>query len=328
MTLFMPGATHRRNSRRPQQFSRVFIFGKGHWGLALGSCLRENHLVTQFLDLPDISRPWEKEMQPGDLVILVTPFSAVSSLLNRLAPLKTLGGVVNASKGIDRESLSSFSQMAKSKLRVPFGSLSGPTFAAELREKKPTACVMASRNKKWAQSVAKLISTPYFRVYVHSDPLGVEVCGAVKNIMAMGAGLSDALGLGYNARAALLSRGLVEMMAIVKKLGGKPSTVMGLPGVGDLWLTATGPLSRNRRCGELLAERIPLEEIKRQIGETVEGLYTLQQVESLRRKRKLSLPICQEIYQVAFKMADPHECIRRLMTRELKEEEFSRLKVQ
>jgi len=316
MTFLMAGA-----ARPKTQNSKLVIIGRGHWGNALGDCFKDSFFDPHFIDLND---PFE--IPPKSLVVIATPFSAMSEILDRLIPLRDLIGIINASKGIDRETLKTFSSLA-AKLKVPYGTLSGPTFAQELKEKKPTACVLASKNKKWAATWSRLLSNSYFRVYEHHDPRGVEVCAAVKNVLAIGAGISDGMGLGYNARAALLTRGLMEMMKLCRLLGGRPSTVFGLAGMGDLWLTATGDLSRNRSFGKFLAEGLSPSEAIQKIGQTIEGLYTVAQVEKIRKKKKVGLPICEEIFRVAVGGDSAKDAIRRLMSREVKLEESSRIRI-
>ncbi len=297
---------------------RIVIFGKGKWGQALGTCFTSTGSEVRFIDIGD-----SREVFKGELIILSTPFRVVHETLKEFRNRKDLLGVVNASKGIDRETLETFSTLARKNLKCPFGTLSGPTFASELLQKKPTACVLATSNKAWGKKISKILSAPYFRIYEHHDPRGVELCAAVKNILAIGAGISDGLGLGHNARAALLTRGLVEMMKLVKALGGRPSTVFGLAGMGDLWLTATGDLSRNRQFGNQLALGKSPEEAVKFIGETVEGLYTVEQVERLQKKKKLDLPICEQIFRVTIQGESPRVAIEKLMSRSQKIEESS-----
>ncbi len=183
--------------------------------------------------------------------------------------------------------------------------------------------MLASVHRAWAKRLARELSAPYFRIYEHHDPRGVEICAAVKNVLAIGAGISDGMNLGHNARAALLTRGLVEMMKLVKALGGRPSTVFGLAGMGDLWLTATGELSRNRQFGQLLAKGLSPQEALATVKETVEGFYTVEQVEKLRKQKRLDLPICEQIYLVTQKASSARDAIKSLMSRAPKIEESS-----
>jgi glycerol-3-phosphate dehydrogenase (NAD(P)+) len=301
---------------------RIVLFGQGQWGGALGECFRSRGHQVRFVDLGD-----SKEVHAGELIILATPFRVIHEYLNLWRQRKDLLGVINASKGIDRETLMTFSSLAQKILKVPFGTLSGPTFARELSEKKPTACVLATKNEAWGKRIAEELSCSYFRIYSHHDPRGVEVCAAVKNVLAIGAGISDGLQLGHNAKAALLSRGLMEMMKITKALGGKPASVFGLAGMGDLWLTATGDLSRNRKFGELLARGRSPQEAAAEIGQTVEGIYTVEQVYRILKKKKLQLPICEQVYQVSIHGKAPREAIESLMGRDLKVEESSRFQL-
>lgn len=305
--------------------SRIVIIGPGAWGSALKSCLESNQHEIRLIDAESRQSDWDLAFDGPSYALLACPFSVIREQIRRLSRYPRLKGVINASKGIDQKSLKSFTGLTE-KLSCPTASISGPSFAQELLQKKPTACVVASKNKRFTRQVIELFSTDWFRLYSHNDPLGVEACATLKNVMAIACGISDALGLGNNARAALLTRALVEMSALVKVMGGKPATVMGLAGVGDLWLTATGDLSRNRRFGLAIgggkSPQAALQELVR-----VEGLYSLEQVARLRRKHKLSLPISQAVKKIVDGKSTPQKEIKNLMTRNFKLEESSRWKL-
>lgn len=315
----------KKNSSKPGLPTRLPIvtIGYGKWGQALSQSFRDAGHQLEFLEGGLSEKAWKKKFENPKLVILATPFSAIEQILSRLQKTANLMGVVNGSKGIDRKNLKTFYALSKPLLRVPRASLSGPSFAKELMEKKPTAAIIASKDLSFAQELCHRLSTPYFRLYSHNDPIGVETCGAVKNILAIAAGMVDGLKLGHNARAALLCRGSLEMMKLVRKLGGQETSVFGLAGMGDLWLTATGDLSRNRRLGQLLSQGLSRQEASDQIGETVEGLYTLKQVETLRRNSKMDLPICEQVYKVCYQKLKVEKAVASLMTRAVKNEESS-----
>lgn len=299
------------------------MIGPGNWGRALSQCFSDAGYQVQEWGTKNTEEQWKEYFKKPKLVLISCPFQYVSQYIERLQKEANCVGVINASKGIDRSSLQSFSQIAKRKLKVPFASLSGPSFAEELRLRKPTACILAGYHSDFVSFFSKKLSQEYFRIYAHSDPIGVEVCGAVKNILAIACGISDGLGFGENARAAILTRALPEMMKLVRALGGKPATVFGLAGVGDLWLTACGEKSRNRKFGILLGSGESLESALKKIGETVEGVYTLKQVEKLRIKYQLDLPIASGVYKVVFKSQKPQTVLKQLMRRAIKHEESS-----
>ncbi len=306
--------------RRPKM-NRIVIIGRGPWGTALSRLFKPSALSIRSLDESSTSTDWAIAMKHQPLIVFACPFKVIASLLKKIKDVP-LSGLLCASKGIDRESLQTFSGLAAAeKIQIPYGSLSGPTFAAEVLQKKPSACVIASRDAHFARLISKQISNAYFRIYTNNDPVGVEVCGAMKNIFAIACGISDGLKLGYNARAALLSRALKEMEACVIWLGGKPSTVYGLSGVGDLLLTATGDLSRNRQLGLQLAKGLSLSQATKKIKGICEGVYTVEQAYKLSVKHKAELPITEQIYRICFKKQKPATAIHQLMTRELKTEQ-------
>lgn len=305
------------------------LIGPGKWGSALGSCLKANgHHVFEISE-SSTTKDWDQAFAKKAFVLLATPFSAVTQSLQHLKKYeKKLRGVINASKGIEHQTLNTFSPVYKKfKIKAPAATLSGPSFAEELRQKKPTACVIASRDLKFAKLVCLHFRQNYFRLYANGDPLGVELCGALKNIMAIAAGISDGLGMGDNARAALLTRGLVEMKLILKTFGAHPPSLFGLAGVGDLWLTASSDKSRNRRFGLLLGRGYRPRNALKQIDDTIEGFYSLRQVEKIRKLKSLELPICQSLFKVCYGSLKPKTAMQQLMSRKLKFEETSSWKI-
>ncbi len=198
--------------------------------------------------------------------------------------------------------------------------LSGPTFAKEVGAGLPTAMTIASNNGDFAEALARAISDDNFRAYTSDDIIGVEVGGAVKNVLAIGAGMSDGLGFGANTRIALINRGLVELMRLGVALGAKRETFMGLAGMGDLVLTCTDNLSRNRRMGLALAAGKTVEEAQEEIQQVVEGVLAAEAVKEVAEKMGIEMPICHQVYRILYEGASPREAVGALMRRALKSE--------
>jgi glycerol-3-phosphate dehydrogenase (NAD(P)+) len=202
----------------------------------------------------------------------------------------------------------------------PVAVLSGPTFAKEVGEGLPTALTIAANDAAFAQDLAVTLSGDNFRAYTSDDMVGVEVGGAVKNVLAIGAGMSDGLGFGANTRVALITRGLVEMTRLGVALGAKRETFMGLAGMGDLMLTCTDNLSRNRRMGLALAEGKSVEQAQEDIQQVVEGVLAAQAVHEVAEKLGIEMPICYQVYRILYEGASPREAVGALMRRDLKSE--------
>ncbi|MFN7957436.1 MAG: NAD(P)H-dependent glycerol-3-phosphate dehydrogenase [Holophagaceae bacterium] len=231
--------------------------------------------------------------------------------------------VVHVSKGILQSTHQTLSQALAGIFEVPVGALSGPSFADEVSLGVPTAIVLAlplSVSEERAKALQAHLASEKLRIYLSRDVLGTELCGALKNVLAIAAGLVDGLGLGYNARAALITRGLAEMARLVEVLGGQASTVMGLAGMGDLLLTATGPQSRNRTFGEKVGKGQSVEAARNALGgQVIEGMFTCEAALDLGREHGLELPIAAEVLRL-LNGEPPEEAVRRLMTRSLKSE--------
>jgi glycerol-3-phosphate dehydrogenase (NAD(P)+) len=198
--------------------------------------------------------------------------------------------------------------------------LSGPSFAKEVAQQFPTVVTVASRDRQTASFVQHVFATPYFRTYSSDDIRGVELSGAVKNVIAIAAGIIDSLGLGLNARAALITRGMTEIRRLGVALGANPRTFTGLAGFGDLVLTCTGDLSRNHTVGQKIGEGLKLRDILKEMRMVAEGVRTAKSVYNLSRKLGVEMPICHEIYYVLYEDLPPKEALFRLMTRTLKPE--------
>jgi glycerol-3-phosphate dehydrogenase (NAD(P)+) len=199
--------------------------------------------------------------------------------------------------------------------------LSGPSFALEVSREIPTAVTIASENREFAREMQQLFSTSYFRVYTNSDVLGVELGGALKNVIAIAAGISDGLGFGYNTRAALITRGLAEISRLAMKMGANPLTLSGLAGLGDLILTATGELSRNRSVGIKLGRGIKLTTILEEMRMVAEGVKTSKSAYDLSKKMHIELPITEQVYAILYHDKNPREAVQELMARDLKIEQ-------
>ncbi len=231
--------------------------------------------------------------------------------------------VVHVSKGILQSTRQTLSQALSGVLDVPVGALSGPSFADEVSLGVPTAIVLALPNtvsEDRARALQAQLASEKLRIYLSRDVVGTELCGALKNVLAIAAGLVDGLKLGYNARAALITRGLAEMARLVEVLGGQPSTVMGLAGMGDLLLTATGPQSRNRTFGEMVGQGRSVDAARDALGgQVIEGMFTTEAALALAKEHGLDLPIAAEVQRL-LNGESPQEAVRRLMTRSLKSE--------
>jgi len=229
--------------------------------------------------------------------------------------------VVSASKGLEPDGLKRMTEVLAEVLprSSSIVALSGPTFARELYERQPTACAVAGADEATARA-QETLSTPYFRIYRNDDPIGVELGGALKNVIAIAAGILEGLNLGSNPRAALLTRGLAEITRLGVAMGAKPQTFAGLAGMGDLVLTATGPLSRNRSLGEALGRGESLESIQTKRVSVAEGVGTAKAAVALGRKMGVEMPIAAEVARVLFEGKPARQALEDLMDRALKSE--------
>ena len=330
---------------------KIGVVGAGSWGTALANLLgTKGYPLDLWVFEPEVCRQIARQHEnkvflPGvnlssnihpsndlhavlrdkDLVLMVVPSHVMRETTRRMADALAPGAIiVSASKGIENkthltmsgvigETLEGFDQ---DRLAV----LSGPSFAREVARKAPTVVTAASHSMATAETVQQVFATPYFRVYSNQDMIGVELGGAVKNVIAIAAGVIDGLGLGLNTRAALITRGLVEIQRLGKRLGADQRTLAGIAGVGDLILTCTGDLSRNHTVGKKIGEGLKLEEILAEMRMVAEGVKTAKSVYNLSRKVHVEMPICQEMYRILYENAAPQEAVYRLMTRNLKQE--------
>ena len=256
-------------------------------------------------------------------ILIAVPSHGLRETLNAVAPLLTGDArVCWATKGFELHSGKLPHQVAAEVLGAnrPMAVLSGPTFAKEVGEGLPTALTIAANDGAFADDLAVALSGDNFRAYTSDDMIGVEVGGAIKNVLAIGAGMSDGLGFGANTRIALITRGLVEMTRLGVALGGKKETFMGLAGMGDLVLTCTDNLSRNRRMGLAIADGATVADAQKEIRQVVEGVMAAEAVKEVADAQGIEMPICHQVYRILYEGASPREAVGMLMRRDLKSE--------
>ena len=330
---------------------RAAVIGAGSWGTALASVLGANGhdtlvwshdpevaaAITERNEnpkyLPDLplpktvrgTRDLHAALQGAELVVLASPSHVTRALLRDCLPsLPRAVPIVCASKGIENDSLLTMDEVMEEVLPPemhPYLSfLSGPSFAKETMRRQPTAVVVASRWERIAQRVQRAFSNDYFRAYTSTDVVGVELGGSLKNVIAIAAGIVDGMGFGNNTRAALITRGLGELVKIAVKKGANPLTLSGLAGMGDLVLTCTGDLSRNRMVGLGLGRGQRIAEVLAGMKQVAEGVRTAKSVHDLGKKLQLDLPIHQVVYRIVHEDLPVAEAMKDLMGRELKSE--------
>ena len=289
---------------------------------------RENSIYLPGVPIPEtvrIGNSMEEAAQGCGVVIVAVPSHFYRSVAKQLLPHASKETIlVNATKGIEIDSLMRMSEILEEEAAPLFPAqvavLSGPTFAPEVSRGEPTALVIASSDEALRVRLQSELSTPRFRLYTNSDRTGVELGGAVKNIIAIAAGVADGLGLGSNATAALVTRGLAEITRLVVACGGRRETMSGLAGLGDLVLTAYGNLSRNRRVGVELGRGRTLEEITSGTRAVAEGVRTTKSTVQLAHRLGIEMPIAEKMYAVLYEGLRPQEALTDLMERKLKEE--------
>lgn len=335
----------------PEGKEPIGVVGSGAWGTALANHLahqgypvalwayelevvasirerRENALYLPGIKLSSGIAPTvslEEAVGGKRLVLSVSPSHVVRKVMAQAAPhLRKDAVIVSASKGLETDTLKRMSEVLGEVLPPALHSriavLSGPSFAKEVARGLPTAVTLAARRPALARLAQKTLSGGTFRVYTAGDVVGTELGGSLKNVIALAAGVSDGLGLGLNARAALITRGLSEMARLGKKMGAKPLTFAGLSGMGDLVLTATGDLSRNRRVGIAVGEGKSLKEILSGMREVAEGVNTARAARALSLRHKVEMPIATEVYLLLEEGKSPRRAMEDLLRRELKAE--------
>jgi glycerol-3-phosphate dehydrogenase (NAD(P)+) len=259
----------------------------------------------------------------ADDLLVVVPSHGFRATLELIAACKPKRlRLAWATKGFEMESGKLLHEVAREIFgeRTPYAVLSGPTFAKEVAKGMPTAVTVAASDPRFGADLAKSAASPVFRAYTSDDLTGVEVGGTVKNIVAIGTGISDGLGFGANARAALITRGLVEITRLGLKLGARADTFQGLAGLGDLVLTCTDDQSRNRRMGLALASGKGVQQAAKDIGQVVEGVYAAEAVHVLAKRLGVDMPICEQVYRILHQGLDPKTAVEFLMSRALKQE--------
>lgn len=317
------------------------VIGAGSWGTALAITLARNGHSTRLwgrdenaLDaiaragtnskyLPGHELPASLKTEPtlakaAGALLLAVPSHAFAQLVEALSAIPaSRSGVLWATKGLDPSSGRLLQEAAEELLPAgtPTGVLSGPSFAGEVARQLPTAVTLASKHSDFAREWAVRLTNPCFRVYTSEDVVGVQIAGAVKNVLAIAAGIADGLGFGANTRAALIARGLNELSRLGEAAGGNAATFMGLAGLGDLVLTSTDDQSRNRRLGLALATGVPARDAAASLGQVVEGIETSAQVMSLARRFGVEMPICEQVRAVVTGETTASEAVQALLAR-------------
>jgi len=332
-----------------QRIQSIAVYGAGSWGTALALSVARNGLDVLLWDidagqverlnrqrenvryLPGIPFPnnlrCSNDLQAlaafSQYHLIVVPSHGFRGLLQQLAPLFTeQDAVIWATKGLELETGKLLHQVLEETLPQckAYGLVSGPTFAAEVARGMPTAMTVATSQPALAQAVASAFQAANYRVYLSNDVVGVELGGAVKNVLAIAAGISDGLGFGANARAAIITRGLAEIMRLGAALGAQPETLMGLSGLGDLVLTATDNQSRNRRLGLALGQGKDMQAAIDEIGQAVEGAKSARSIGKLAQQAGVEMPICEQVYRILYQGLAPRQAVQELISRDLKAE--------
>jgi glycerol-3-phosphate dehydrogenase (NAD(P)+) len=327
---------------------KISVFGSGGWGTAVSKVLYENgHTVTLWTkfeqEAETLLKTRENPLLKGvpipedmtittsaceaaegiDVAVIATPSFAVAETAALLKGALTPDCiVVCVSKGIEKDTSRLFSDILRQTLgaSVKLASLSGPTHAEEVGRQMPTACVVASEDISVAEKVQDIFMNDYLRVYTSTDVIGVELGAALKNVIALCAGISDGLGFGDNTIAMLMTRGLAEIAELCVHLGGRKSTLAGLAGLGDLIVTCTSRHSRNRRAGVLIGKGMDVQSAMKDVGAVVEGYYAAKAAWELSRKAGVVMPICEEAYRVLYEGKSALDAMRDLMSRSRKAE--------
>lgn len=334
-----------------QQISEpIAVLGAGSWGTALAILLARNGNVTRlwarnkdhvlqmqqqstnskylpgvvFPDKIQVYSNLEDTLKGVQDILIVVPSHAFRPLLTNIQPfLSRNSRIISACKGLDPQTGHLLINVAIEILgdMMPLAVLSGPNFAMELAKNLPTATTIASHDKNFFNNLVSRFKNDRFRVYGSDDLIGVQLGGAVKNVIAVGAGMSDGIGFGANARTALITRGLAELTRLGVAMGGKDSTFRGMAGLGDLVLTCTDDQSRNRRFGLAIGRGQELKQAEAEIGQVVEAIRNAREVHYLAKDKGVEVPICDAIYSILYKNVSPQEAAHNLLTRDLKFED-------
>ena len=323
---------------------RISVLGAGAWGTALAVALSQRHQTSLWTRDPDhaeairqsrinarylpgvrlpaevlVQSDLQRTLSSTELVLIATPTSALRAMLRQIASVEIELPVVWACKGFERESACLPHEIVASELPGrKCAVLSGPSFALEVARAQPTALILASSDVEFARTMASTLHQTMLRIYYSEDVIGVEIAAAVKNVMAIATGICDGMELGMNARAALMTRGLAEIARLGTHLGGRPETFMGLAGVGDLILTCTGDLSRNRKVGLQLAAGDSLDIILDRLGHVAEGVYSAREVRRIAADNGVEMPISNAVCDVLFEGKTAAKALHELLARDPK----------
>ena len=332
---------------------KVSVIGAGSWGSALAVLLANNgHEVTLWthdpheiemlstkreqqeklpgVKLPDniaIEADLETALTDEDVVVMAVPSPVVRTVAKQMSPFVKDGQIiVNVAKGIEDVTYKTLSDIIEEEIpNAEVCVLSGPSHAEEVGRKLPTSCVIGAKTKKTAEYLQSAFNSKVFRVYTSPDMLGIELGGSLKNVIALAAGIADGLGYGDNTKAALITRGIVEIGRLGVKMGGKFESFCGLTGIGDLIVTCASVHSRNRKAGYLMGQGKSMEEAMKEVNMVVEGVYSAKAATKLAQKYEVPMPIVDEINKVLFEGKDPKQAVDDLMLRESKIENSSLL---
>lgn len=334
---------------------RITVIGAGSWGTALAILLsekgydvrlwghrkehmdllakdRENSQYLKGISFPENLSPvsdLEYAMDGTSIILMVVPSHSFRQTFFKILPLLKEGmTIVSAVKGIENTTLKTMTQVGEEILKSGMGSvkdieigvLSGPSFAEEVARGVPTAVTLGFKDLHTAKKLQKILATDSFRIYTSSDVIGLEISAALKNIVAIAAGVCDGLGYGLNTRAALITRGLAEIQRLGIALGAETTTFAGLSGLGDLILTSTGNLSRNRMVGMMLGQGKDIDQIKSEMKMVAEGIKTTKSVYDLAKKMRIEMPILEQVHSILYEGKRCSDAVKMLLQRELKEE--------
>ena len=333
--------------------AKVGILGAGSWGTALAILLHDNghDVIVWSIDpkevemlsekrehvskLPGvhiseeimITNEMEEAIKGKDFLVLAVPSIFTRSTAAKMKPYVVDGQmIVDVAKGIEEDTLMTLSQQISQEIpQADVAVLSGPTHAEEVGRKLPTSCVIGAKTKKTAEYLQSAFNSKVFRVYTSPDMLGIELGGSLKNVIALAAGIADGLGYGDNTKAALITRGIVEIGRLGVKMGGKFESFCGLTGIGGLIVTCASVHSRNRKAGYLMGQGKSMEEAMKEVNMVVEGVYSAKAAAKLAQKYEVPMPIVDEINKVLFEGKDPKQAVDDLMLRESKIENSSLL---
>ena len=331
--------------------ARIGILGAGSWGTALAILLHDNgHDVTvwsihekevEMLNttrrheskLPGVEIPegilfttdMKETMSDKDVCVLAVPSPFIRSTCQKMKSYVRAGQIiVNVAKGIEESTLYTLTDIIEEEM--PYADacvLSGPSHAEEVSRRLPTTCVVSARTRKTAEYLQSVFVSPVFRVYISPDMLGIELGGALKNVIALAAGTADGLGYGDNTKAALITRGIAEIARLGIKMGGRPETFYGLTGIGDLLVTCASVHSRNRKAGYLMGKGYTMQEAMDEVQMVVEGVYSAKAALTLAQKYQVEMPIVEQVNKVLFENKNAEEAVKELMIRDKKMESDS-----